>query len=61
MNPPSGGSIGANHRTLRQAVTDQIQEMISSGDLAWTTDTANPIDIGQDVTDLGELVLVQVR
>lgn len=30
------------------------------GDLAWTTDTANPIDIGQDVTDLGELILVQV-
>lgn len=34
MNPPSGGSIGANHRTLRQAVTDQIQEMISNGELA---------------------------
>lgn len=34
MNFPRGGSIGANHRTLRQAVTDQIREMISNGDLA---------------------------
>lgn len=30
----SGASVGANHRTLRQAVTDQIRDMIRDGELA---------------------------